>query len=141
MLRLFYSCCNNFPHWRICTWATMGFPFDSSYFQIALGSCSQRCFLSVIYILNMSYHIVYLHLFYTQQRTSDTSVGIFKYELPNFIIYRNSSITSFYYLCNESCTQITIWWYILSCISKHITTVKMRESFLSCFFNNLLEWF
>ena len=66
----------------------MGFPFDSSYIQITLGSCSQRCFLSVIYILNMSYHIVYLHLFYTQQRTSDTSAGIFKYELPEFYNHR-----------------------------------------------------
>ena len=79
----------------------MGFPFDSSYIQIALGSCSQRCFLSVIYILNMSYHIVYLHLFYTQQRTSDTSAGILRYELPEFcnLLYTDeifySSITSF----------------------------------------------
>ena len=56
----------------------MGFPFDSSYIQIALGSYSQRCFLSVIYILNMSYRIVYLHHFYTQQRTSDTSGAISK---------------------------------------------------------------
>ena len=64
----------------------MGFPFDSSYIQIALGSYSQRCFLSVIYILNMSYRIVYLHLFYTQQRTSDTSAGILSMNYRNFII-------------------------------------------------------